>query len=65
MIKVDKKELCCGCSACQNSCPVRCIEMKTDSEGFSYPKVNLEECIKCRKCETVCPILHPNFEISN
>ena len=52
---VDKKE-CCGCTACMHICPVKCIEMKEDKEGFLYPAVDNEKCIHCRKCERVCPI---------
>lgn len=55
MITKDKKE-CCGCTACQNICPVRCIEMVEDIEGFLYPEIDEEKCIHCHKCEIVCPI---------
>lgn len=47
---------CCGCGACANICPRNCIQMKADSEGFYYPKVDLESCIDCGLCEKVCPI---------
>lgn len=51
----EKKD-CCGCRACENSCPVNCIEMIEDLEGFLYPEVNHEKCINCHKCESVCPV---------
>lgn len=55
MIKIDNKSQCCGCRACEQICPLHCIEIKTDNEGFGYPEVCLEQCIDCRACESVCP----------
>ena len=52
---INKKD-CCGCTACMHICPVKCIEMKEDKEGFLYPAVDNEKCIHCHKCERVCPI---------
>ena len=52
---INKKD-CCGCTACAHICPVKCIEMKEDKEGFLYPAVDNEKCIHCHKCERVCPI---------
>lgn len=49
-----KKENCCGCTACYAVCPVHAIAMKADEEGFLYPEVNAEICIKCYKCLLVC-----------
>ena len=57
MIKIDKKQKCCGCSACVQVCPKQCIEMKEDSEGFWYPQVKRDVCVKCGLCEQVCPII--------
>lgn len=56
---INKKD-CCGCTACIHICPVKCIEMKEDKEGFLYPAVDNEKCINCRKCENVCPIQNIN-----
>ncbi len=50
----DKKEHCCGCSACYSICPVQAISMKLDDEGFLYPVADAEICIRCYKCESVC-----------
>ena len=50
-------DLCTGCGACVNSCPVNAIVMGADSEGFSYPEVNEDNCIECGKCLNVCPVL--------
>lgn len=46
---------CCGCGACSEICPKKCISMKPDPEGFLYPVVNEETCIHCGQCKEVCP----------
>lgn len=56
MIEITSKYKCSGCGACHNICPQNCIEMIEDSEGFLYPKVNIDKCIGCNLCEQVCPI---------
>lgn len=53
----DHKDKCCGCRACEQICPVRCISFSEDTEGFFYPSVNRDLCIGCGKCERVCPII--------
>lgn len=53
-----KKGDCTGCSACYAICPIQCIEMKFDEEGFLYP-IASEQCIHCNKCKTVCPQQNP------
>ena len=58
MIQVIHKEDCCGCNGCVQACPVQCISMKTDEEGFSYPVVDTGRCIGCGLCERVCPVLN-------
>lgn len=57
MIKILRKEECCGCNACGDVCPKQSISFKSDKEGFWYPVVNEETCIDCHLCEKVCPIL--------
>ena len=52
---MDKKE-CCGCTACLHVCPVQCIAMEEDEEGFLYPVIDEEKCIHCHQCENICPI---------
>lgn len=56
MIVITEKKNCCGCTACEQICPVHCIEMKEDEEGFLYPKANAGKCIHCNACDRVCPI---------
>ena len=57
-IKVNEKDLCCGCTACYSACPKNAIKMVSDNEGFLYPKVDKEKCVNCGMCEKVCPILN-------
>lgn len=52
---------CTGCAACYSACPVHCISMKEDEEGFLYPESN-EACIDCGLCEKVCPNIKPKHE---
>lgn len=58
MISINNKQDCCGCTACAERCPQRCICMREDEEGFLYPIVDVEKCIGCNICEKVCPIIN-------
>lgn len=57
MITANRAD-CSGCAACANICPRNAIEMTRDAEGFAYPKINPELCIKCGKCDATCPALN-------
>lgn len=60
---IDKVgKLCCGCSACASICPKNCIAMTENSEGFLYPVVDREKCVKCGLCEKTCPVLHTSHD---
>lgn len=52
----ERKELCCGCTACYAVCSVNAITMNPDEEGFDYPEIDKNKCILCEKCISVCPI---------
>ena len=52
------KDNCCGCAACAAKCPRKCICMVEDAYGFLNPKINLEACVECGKCDAVCPLLN-------
>lgn len=56
MIEIADKRDCCGCGACEQICPKKCIKLKEDSEGFWYPETDAEECISCNMCDLACPI---------
>jgi coenzyme F420-reducing hydrogenase beta subunit len=55
MLIYDRKEECCGCSACMSICPKQAITMVSDEEGFFYPSINQELCNECNLCKKVCP----------
>lgn len=59
-----KKTNCTGCSACYSACPVRCIKMIEDEEGFLYPIADYNSCIHCGLCEKVCPMIHKDYSES-
>lgn len=52
------KKNCTGCAACYSACPIHCIAMKRDEEGFLYPEAS-DACIHCGLCEKVCPSFLP------
>ena len=54
VIKVPKN--CTGCAACSAVCPHNAVDMKPDSEGFRYPKINTGLCVNCGMCANVCPV---------
>ena len=56
MINITDPSKCCGCTACVNLCPVQCIVMRRDQEGFDYPIANPDLCIGCGSCDDVCPM---------
>ena len=51
---------CYGCRACEQICPKQAIEMKANPEGFLYPVLTREKCIKCGLCFKVCPYDTPS-----
>lgn len=57
MVVIENKNKCCGCRACEQKCPVNCIEMKRNAEGFMYPQVCETACIGCNACKNVCPVI--------
>lgn len=46
---------CTGCGACKEVCPVHCISMLPNSNGFLMPSVDSAKCLKCGLCEKKCP----------
>ncbi len=54
VVLFEKKENCCGCGACLNICPRSAITMCEDEYGFTYPHIDVDKCISCGMCKTVC-----------
>ena len=44
---------CTGCGVCASICPLKCIEVKRESNGFYYASTN-QKCIGCGLCKSVC-----------
>ena len=51
----ERKEDCCGCTACYAICPKSAISMQPDEEGFDYPIIDSSRCVCCSMCLNVCP----------
>ena len=64
MLKCKKKN-CTGCGACVYSCPKKAITMLETAEGFLYPHVNENICIKCDLCNKTCPVITKRIESEN
>lgn len=56
-IVLEGKTDCCGCNACMQICPKKCIDMQEDEEGFRYPQIDETLCVECGLCKKVCPII--------
>lgn len=58
----ESRTNCTGCSACVSVCPVECITMREDNEGFVYPALlETEQCIGCGKCVEACHLCHASL----
>lgn len=54
----EKHLFCTACAACANACPVNAIDLEEDCYGFRQAVISPVRCIHCKKCESVCPVLH-------
>lgn len=54
---ICNKTICTGCGVCVNSCPVSCIALEEDGEGFLAPVIDQTRCVHCQKCQRICPAL--------
>lgn len=53
---IEIKEKCTGCAACEQVCRVNAIQMEVSSEGFTYPKIDINQCTNCGQCLRRCPV---------
>lgn len=54
MAKLLDRDACSGCMACYNICPIKCISVKQDENGFYIPYIERSKCLNCGMCEKVC-----------
>jgi coenzyme F420-reducing hydrogenase beta subunit len=47
---------CVGCRSCEQVCPASCISINENHEGFLYPSVDENACIRCGRCVRCCPV---------
>lgn len=45
---------CTGCEACLHACKFGAINMVTSEDGFLYPAIDADKCVKCGQCINVC-----------
>lgn len=55
---------CVGCRSCEQSCPVSCIKLRENQEGFIYPTIDTDLCIECGKCINACPVEKKGLHIN-
>ena len=46
--------LCCGCLACEATCPKKAISMVENEKGFIMPQIDEAKCVNCGLCVRVC-----------
>lgn len=64
-LETNNENDCCGCEACASVCPTSAIRMVEDEEGFRYPVVDGEACIKCGRCTRACSLPENRFRPAN
>ncbi|MCH5268706.1 MAG: Coenzyme F420 hydrogenase/dehydrogenase, beta subunit C-terminal domain [Lachnospiraceae bacterium] len=64
-VKEVGKDICTGCGACHNICPVNAIAMQADGEGFLCPEINKDICTSCGLCYNMCPAVNEDWYRNN
>lgn len=59
MDDICSRELCTGCYACYNVCPVSCISMQAFDNGHLFPVIDNDQCTTCGLCRKTCPANAP------
>lgn len=55
MKTVCQRDMCTGCMACVEMCPVKAISVKDSLKAYNAI-INVEECINCNLCNKICQI---------
>lgn len=50
------RDKCCGCELCSAICLHKSVKFEKDEEGFVYPVVEEDTCMKCSACINHCPV---------
>ena len=53
-IDTTDENKCCGCLACESTCPQNAISMTENEKGFIMPIIDDDKCINCGLCLKVC-----------
>lgn len=58
--RISLNELdCVGCTGCMNICPKVAISMQYNQNGFKYPVIDEDKCVKCGICVKHCQMYNP------
>ena len=57
-LDTKNKVECYACEACVQICPKNALSMREDADGFRYPHLDENVCVKCGLCRMVCPYEH-------
>lgn len=63
-VSLTNKYKCTGCMTCGDTCPKHCISFELMGDGHFMPKIDNNQCVRCHKCENVCPVLNRKKELS-
>ena len=57
---------CYGCGVCAISCPKQIIIIRLNEDGFYEPYISeLDKCINCSQCLSVCAYLNDEITLSS
>lgn len=65
MINFDFNKDCYSCGLCEKICPTNAISMHENLLGFRVPKIEVDKCINCKKCDNSCIFLNANDSLEN
>ena len=60
------RNTCTGCGACVSACTNEALTLRYDDEGFYFPQLDEQRCVRCHLCEKACHVLnvqHPQEPI--